>query len=76
MTTDDTPTITEQLIEAVRTTPGAGSGWIARAIGSDDIHTCAALLYKLAKRGALRPKGQSMNCAPVRRPRSMKWPGG
>ena len=51
-------TITEQLIEAVRTTPGAGSGWIARAIGSDDIHTCAALLYKLAKRGALRREGE------------------
>lgn len=58
MTTDDTPTITEQLIEAVRTTPGAGSGWIARAIGSDDIHTCAALLYKLAKRGVLRREGE------------------
>ena len=58
MTTDDTPTITEQLIEAVRTTPGAGSGWIARAIGSDDIHTCAALLFKLAKRGVLRREGE------------------
>lgn len=58
MTTDDTPTITEQLIEAVRTTPGAGSGWIARAIGSDDIHTCAVLLYKLAKRGVLRREGE------------------
>lgn len=58
MTTDDTPTITEQLIEAVRTTPGAGSGWIAKAIGSDDIHTCAALLFKLAKRGVLRREGE------------------
>lgn len=51
-------TITEQLIEAVRTTPGAGSGWIAKAIGSDDIHTCAALLFKLAKRGVLRREGE------------------
>jgi hypothetical protein len=58
MTTDDTPTITEQLIEAVRTTPGAGSGYIARAIGSDDIHTCAALLFKLVKRGVLRREGE------------------
>lgn len=58
MTTDETPTITEQLIEAVRTTPGAGSGWIAKAIGSDDIHTCAALLHKLVKRGVLRREGE------------------